>query len=201
MKGTIITLAILLSLCAQMQARTLSPAQALAAAQSQAATHHISIPELEAVAPALTLANEDGSEPTLYVVTSGRNREGFVVVAADDAVSPLLGYSDSGTFSEKDMPANFRWWLEEYGRQIEWARSHPSGDVVTREATPAAGYEAVAPLIKTNWNQGAPYNLLCPVTSDGQAVTGCVATVMAQIKGETSIGVSYFRKARKHAVE
>ena len=40
----------------------------------------------------------------------------------------------------------------------------------------------VAPLLdKINFNQSYPYNKLCPVVNGGRAVTGCVATAMAQV--------------------
>lgn len=40
----------------------------------------------------------------------------------------------------------------------------------------------VAPLLdKINFNQSYPYNKLCPVINGGRAVTGCVATAMAQV--------------------
>ena len=41
----------------------------------------------------------------------------------------------------------------------------------------------VSPLIKTKWSQSPYYNNLCPLDSDShmRAVTGCVATAMAQV--------------------
>ena len=40
----------------------------------------------------------------------------------------------------------------------------------------------IAPLVSTTWNQGAPYNNLCPVYSgSNRSATGCVATAMAQV--------------------
>jgi hypothetical protein len=41
----------------------------------------------------------------------------------------------------------------------------------------------VAPLIKTKWSQSPFYNDLCPLDSNSnrRAVTGCVATAMAQV--------------------
>lgn len=41
--------------------------------------------------------------------------------------------------------------------------------------------EDIAPLIKTRWGQGVPYNLLCPTIGGLHCQTGCVATAMAQI--------------------
>ncbi len=42
--------------------------------------------------------------------------------------------------------------------------------------------EGVEPLLgNINFNQGAPYNNQCPYLNGGRAVTGCVATAMAQV--------------------
>ncbi len=46
----------------------------------------------------------------------------------------------------------------------------------------AAANDEVAPLLgKINYNQGYPYNNKCPYLNGGRAVTGCVATAMAQV--------------------
>ncbi|MCF0203008.1 MAG: C10 family peptidase, partial [Bacteroidaceae bacterium] len=44
-----------------------------------------------------------------------------------------------------------------------------------------ASHDAVAPLIKTRWDQHAPYNGRCPILGVKTCSTGCVATAMAQI--------------------
>lgn len=42
--------------------------------------------------------------------------------------------------------------------------------------------EAVEPLLgNINFNQYAPYNNMCPIIDGGRALTGCVATAMAQV--------------------
>ena len=40
---------------------------------------------------------------------------------------------------------------------------------------------AIAPLIKTKWDQGEPFYNQCPVSNGRQCYTGCVATAMAQV--------------------
>ncbi|HKC67765.1 MAG TPA: C10 family peptidase, partial [Bacteroidia bacterium] len=40
---------------------------------------------------------------------------------------------------------------------------------------------SVTPLVKTTWDQSPYYNAMCPGTGNNKAVTGCVATAMAQI--------------------
>lgn len=39
----------------------------------------------------------------------------------------------------------------------------------------------ISPLLRTQWGQGSPYNLLCPTIAGKHCQTGCVATAMAQV--------------------
>lgn len=46
----------------------------------------------------------------------------------------------------------------------------------------AEGTKTVGPLLgNINFNQGTPYNNMCPIINGRRAVTGCVATAMAQV--------------------
>jgi len=117
------------------------------------------------------------------------NKGGFVIVAGDDVVKPVLGYSDKGSYDENNLPSNFAWWMEEYQREISYAQSHnlPQSESVKNEwesylnGTVSTSTNSVAPLIQTHWDQGAPYNNLCPEIDGMSAPTGCTATAMAQI--------------------
>ncbi len=115
---------------------------------------------------------------SLYYVFNVGNDKGFVIVAGDDAVSPILAYADRGDFSEGEMAPAAKAMLESYAQQIEMIRQNPSLSVAT-----STSYAAIEPMVETTWNQGAPYNYMCPTISSEteQAVTGCVATAMAQI--------------------
>ena len=110
--------------------------------------------------------------------------EGYVVVAGDDRFPSVIGYSEEGEFSELNMPENMRSWLEQYAEQVRYVQSHPSVKV-SASANHTVGN--VYPLLgNTKWNQSAPYNNLCPTYTDSngetkRAVTGCVATAMAQV--------------------
>ena len=41
--------------------------------------------------------------------------------------------------------------------------------------------DEAGPLLTSRWDQGAPYNNLCPIGDGGRCVVGCVATAVAQI--------------------
>lgn len=64
-------------------------------------------------------------------VFSPINREGFVLVAADDCVRPVLAYSYTNCFSLENMPVHIRQWLEGYERDIA-ARVASGGETSPR---------------------------------------------------------------------
>lgn len=116
-----------------------------------------------------------------YVYDRGRNG-GFVVVAGDDRLPQVLGYGKSGDFSASVLPSSVQYWMNEMNRQIAFLQSHD--DVAAH--MPVKREEAVGPLLTTLWDQGTPYNDLCPTYIDNKgieqrAVTGCVATACAQV--------------------
>lgn len=120
----------------------------------------------------------DADIPAVYAFDKKDNK-GFILLSADDVAAPVLGYSDSGNFSADEMPPQMEWWLAEYSRQIEYASKKRIG---TYSSTHNEGSRAaVAPLLKTRWNQDAPYNAEVPSLNGRNYPTGCVATAMAQV--------------------
>ncbi len=111
--------------------------------------------------------------------------EGWALIAADDMSTPVLGYSETGTFQLDGQPDNVKYWLDGYSEQIRY-NSHIKGEkhrawetLDDRPVTRAVG-DKISPLITVNWNQGRPYNQFCPSNNSGTAVVGCVAVAMAQ---------------------
>lgn len=112
---------------------------------------------------------------------------GFVLVAGDDRLPAVLGYSATGKFSEASMPPSMREMFDNWDAQIAYLLAHP--EVAMREPVKVA---AVAPLLgEIAWDQTAPYNAKCPTVKlfddwgdpagTGPAATGCVATAVGQI--------------------
>ena len=122
--------------------------------------------------------------------------DGFVIVSADDRVQPILAYSFHNKVGSDNMSPELAWWLDGYQQQIalwrdEDEKTEPdvantwsgleNGEATSKDYHPS---KRVDPMITTQWDQGSPYNLLCPTSTDGRnrrAVTGCVATAMAQV--------------------
>lgn len=140
------------------------------------------------VSPELELAytyHAANGMATMYVFNL---ENGYVIVAADDSSSPILGYSDQGRFDFDNAPGGLRFMLDEISRGIATVveNARPvSSEIICRWKNleefgilqPDRGAPVVEPLIETKWDQGAPYNMYSP----GNCPTGCVATAMAQL--------------------
>lgn len=155
------------------EAVVLTPAEALARVRNSKQTGKIKV--LKDNDFRLARTSEVNGEPAVYVFDHGEGAKGFFLVSADDAVPALLGYSDDAVAGSN--PA-FEYWIEEYGRQIEWARSHGARYSASELKDTRA---AIPPLCTTKWNQDAPYNDLCPEMEGRHSVTGCTATALAQV--------------------
>ena len=99
----------------------------------------------------------------------GRNRNGFVVLANDDAFKAVIGYSDEGTFG--DNPA-LGWFLDRINDAS--LRTASTG----YQVIPAGCKSSVEHLVTTKWGQDAPFNSQCPQVNDKNCWVGCVATAM-----------------------
>jgi hypothetical protein len=121
---------------------------------------------------------------------------GFIIISADDIITPVLGYSFQSTYSETNQPPQFIGWMKTYALQIsdaistkltasaetisEWNRLSANTD----NFNSAKGIMDVAELLTTTWDQGSYYNGLCPLDAagpSGRVYAGCVATAMGQV--------------------
>lgn len=120
------------------------------------------------------------ASPSYYVFSAGANR-GFTIVSGDDRLPAIVGYTESGDFDTNQLPTNFVSFMQAYQDFADNATDEQIAEIATWRAQ-AAAHEAVAPFMDEQWNQGKPYNNMCPEYEAGQrSVTGCVATAVAQI--------------------
>ena len=121
--------------------------------------------------------------PSFYVFAKSDMR-GFVIVAGDDVLPPVLAYSfnypapDSG-----ELPPSFEAWLRHVDRAVEYARKHdlePRPSVVRRWGEGYTPQNATM-LHTARWSQLEPYNLECPIDGDALSLTGCTQTAVAII--------------------
>ena len=170
----IFTFAGIMAAALAMSAAPLTPEQALKRAQGSRAMRKSAI-SAGAMTLSFSMQTPAGS-PAIYVFDRPESK-GYLIVSADDAAIPVLGYADSGSFDSEEMPPQLEWWLSEYAAQIS---SSSANDISSKKIT-RSGKAAVSPLVKTTWNQGTPYNNLCPSVGNSKCPTGCVATAMAQV--------------------
>ncbi len=107
--------------------------------------------------------------------------QGWILLSADDVISPIIGYSFSGDLEEENMPENMRYIMSEFEEMFQKVintkeTQHPYWRNPSASLTRAEDNK-IAPLIQVNWNQSAPYNTYCPRQ---KALVGCVAVAMAQ---------------------
>ena len=116
--------------------------------------------------------------------------DGFIIVAGDKNVRPVLAYSFDNTIDPENNPEAFSAWLQSYDMTCENPAVNSKNqnlwnNLLTYSAsTPTllGEGEYIEPLIPCNWNQTEPFNMYCPLNNQGQqAIAGCVAVAEAQI--------------------
>ena len=139
--------------------------------------------ELRWDSSALGSTRTEGSAPTFYVITPSSG-VGFVIVAGDDAVRPILGYSTTYSIASVELlPANFEGWLRYIDTTIRKVRSDGivANDVVAQLWSEEYKPVGAKMLNTARWSQLAPYNNHCPLDGDAHSLTGCTQTAMAII--------------------
>lgn len=177
MRVRLIVVACLCCAAIALQAARVSPEQAQRTASTLLRAHAsiaatISYPRQ--VTPTMhRVQGVDTPAPVCYIFNAP---SAFAIVAADDRLPAVLGYSDKGTLNESDMPPALTHTLALYARVLE-----RMDDAAPTYATTVTG-EAIDPMLKSRWSQGAPFNLSCPWMPDStHAMTGSVATALAQV--------------------
>ena len=126
------------------------------------------------------------SDPAFYVFNFDGG--GFVVIAGDDAARPILGYSETGSFSADNLPSNIRGWFDGYASQVKFIRRNHLGASAETSGEWAAVLEGKVKesgskkeLKTPTWGQSEPFNDNCPEVDGKKSVTGCVSTAMSEI--------------------
>lgn len=166
-------LSLLLSLSSSAKPRTMAQLKAIAAR------------ELSIVAPEGTRATNTGSMATLQQLSDltviGNRHAGFVVLANDDAIEAVVGVSNKPYTNDTNINPAFQWYLRAANAAI--ASHIASGHGYSGAIAPSAPLpDHVDPLIKTRWQQEAPFNNDVQKDANGKPyLVGCVAITMTQI--------------------
>ena len=117
---------------------------------------------------------------------------GFIIVSGNDAAMPILGYSFENEFKEDGLPIQLDWMFDQYKNEIMelYANNSIASDEIRQKWNLYSSQfnhqvsRSVQPLLSCNWDQGSPWNDMCPEDSDGpggNVLVGCVAVSMAQV--------------------
>lgn len=114
---------------------------------------------------------------------------GYVLIASDDAATPIIGYNAAHGWGEYPIPPQLQYMLNTWQSEMQYivnnriAATLPISllwqryNVSQSSFVPNGNFRDVSPLLTTTWGQEGYYNDLCP---SGTPV-GCVATAMSQI--------------------
>lgn len=123
-----------------------------------------------------------------YYVFNAENNEGFVIVAGDDRSEEILGYSDIGSIDVNNMPEALKSMLDGFVEDLKELDELGLTELPTetrgnapRKAV-AVSRQPVAPLTKSTWTQGVPYNSKTTLYESGNhGPVGCMATATGQL--------------------
>ena len=136
--------------------------------------------------------------PAFYVVV--RDGGGFVIIAGDDNVTPVLALSDRNEFRVDGMPDNVKWWMEHLKVFVR-TTSFQTSEVKARWAQFAGTKSGDGRIsgevsdkvekLTPEWDQGGDadfysygrevFNTKCPQVGGQFTLTGCVATAVAEL--------------------
>ena len=135
-------------------------------------------------------SGEVGSEDKAYYLFDNGGDNGFVIVSGDDRLPEVIGYATHGMLSEDNMPVQLKSLLDAFEKQYAAIADDDAKmeiAIAERKALAEVSLAAnitVSPLLgEIAWGQGTPFNDQCPLIGDTHALTGCVATAMAQVIG------------------
>lgn len=121
------------------------------------------------------------------------NPNGFIIISADDATVPVLGYGLDSNFSFSDAPPGLFFLLKGYKNEIKIIKEKKliANETITKEWEQYSSdqyltlksYTIGNHLLGTNWGQGSPYNQSCPLdpNTGKRCLAGCTAVALGQI--------------------
>ena len=167
------------------EARRISPDEALARAfNAPAAAPGMKKSRGKQFVPLVSQAADSLSNMYIFNAVGA---QGYLIAPADDEFPTVIGYSDQGTVNFSDMPPAMKYMLGQYQAEMAYAlEQREAGATGSARAVSTRSMSPIEPMVKTVWNQDAPFNALCPYFKytngrSEQCVTGCAATAMAQV--------------------
>ena len=142
------------------------------------------------------VATKAAVQPAFYVFS--RDGGGWVIIAGDDNVPPVLGISTTGRFETENMPDNVKWWMDAMKAYVRSAKSQPQKvkdqwmKFVGTKAANIKGDVTVQVDRRTpEWDQGNNdtgygfgeyvFNCKCPAIDGKLTYAGCVPVAIGEL--------------------
>lgn len=120
-------------------------------------------------------SNESKTDNVPFYIFSDTVSTSFIIVSGDERMKEVLAVGDHfPAVGGGDLPEGLVGLLESYRLQYEQLQA---GEIIPEDAALTIDIPNVEPMLKTKWQQGTPYNNLCPKGCP----SGCVATAMSQV--------------------
>ena len=186
MKRITLTLVTLLLCCINMIAQQRSESEAVQIAQEffekKGLTPKLSVVSHQKVESQIrkkeAASNKMSDSSQGFYIVNDDNNNCFVIISSDERMKPILGYSDCGLFDVATASESMLDLLSGYQQQYNYLvkRGFCQNAKKFSETKPA-----IAPLLKTRWNDKAPFNAKCPVINGDTCRAGGSPVIMAQV--------------------
>lgn len=126
----------------------------------------------------------DAPQTTVFGYDDG----GFAIVSNDDRLPAVLAYCE-GSYSRAMENPSFANYISTFNAYLDHCAATGEAPRFIQQRA-QFNPEGVKEIMKCRWDQGGPYNYMCPFVykendkkelDDRRCITGCVATAMAQI--------------------
>ena len=167
-----------------VNAKTITPAQAEVIAKQQFANPTM-LNASNNVKMTLNYEARNMMGQADYYVFNRDGGQGFVIVSGDDITSPVLGYSDKGSFNINTAPEPLKVLLGMYQKSLDGLRHHPN--LVVNTPKLRMNPEGVKPMFLNDygegphWHQFGPYNNYFPTYNGEHCYAGCVPIAVSHI--------------------
>ncbi|MBR6203384.1 MAG: Spi family protease inhibitor, partial [Bacteroidaceae bacterium] len=144
----------LMSVALTLQADPITRAKAMQLAQEFMVPGYQMSLAIEAPTRRAAAATATEATAPYYVISRGEN-QGYVIIAGDDCLPEVLGYTDHGNFDASNLPPALQEMLDTWQNIVETTQANGTNVALAaeRKATrrAASGRVDIAPFVTSHW--------------------------------------------------
>lgn len=121
-----------------------------------------------------SVINKNNTVPLFYVFNYGQD-DGFIIMSANDATQPVLGWSDRGSFDPNNISDGLQYLIDHYTEALKLSASDKLKSSGSTEKNATKSFTGQRLLQTAEWGQAYPFNNKLP----NNFLTGCGATAVS----------------------